>query len=70
MTPVELELPAEGSVFVVFREEGVRFCRRMPDLVATEAVLDGPWTLSFDADGGAPTGLLGPVKLVVRKAAE
>jgi hypothetical protein len=54
VTPVELELPAEGSVFVVFREEGVRFCRRMPDLVATEAVLDGPWTLSFDADGGAP----------------
>ena len=58
MTPVELELPAEGSMFVVFREEGVRFCRRMPNLVATEAVLDGPWTLSFDADGGAPTNAI------------
>ena len=58
VTPVELELPAEGSVFVVFREEGVRFCRRMPDLVATEAVLDGPWMLSFDADGGAPTNAI------------
>ena len=58
VTPVELELPAEGSVFVVFREEGVRFFRRMPNLVATEAVLDGPWTLSFDADGGAPTNAI------------
>ena len=58
VTPVALELPAEGSVFVVFREEGFRFSRRMPDLAVSESALGGPWTLSFDADGGAPTNAI------------
>ena len=58
VTPVALELPAEGSVFVVFREEGFRFSRRMPDLAVSESALGGPWTLSFDVDGGAPTNAI------------
>ena len=54
VTPVKLELPAEGSVFVVFREEGIRFLRRLPNLVETVCDVKGPWTLRFDANGGAP----------------
>ena len=57
VTPVELELSAEGSVFVVFRKEGTRFCRRMPFLVETVHDVKGPWTLRFDAGGGAPEGV-------------
>ena len=56
MTQVELSLAAEESVFVVFRKNGTRFYRRMPNLVETINKVNGPWTLCFDAGGGAPQG--------------
>ena len=54
VTPVQLSLAAEESVFVVFRKDGTRFCRRMPNLVESVNGVKGPWTLRFDAGGGAP----------------
>lgn len=56
-TRVRLDLPAMGSVFVVFREPG-----RGPDPVATFRAaadpaplsIDGPWTVAFEADLGGP----------------
>ncbi|MBR1921410.1 MAG: hypothetical protein IJ829_05340 [Kiritimatiellae bacterium] len=64
VTPVALSLAAEESVFVVFREEGVRFVRRMPNPARFPAEVNGPWTLVFDANGGAPTNALALAKLV------
>jgi len=55
VTPVQLSLAAEESVFVVFRkDDGNRFYRRILPLVETEHDVKGPWTLCFDAGGGAP----------------
>ena len=59
VTPVQLSLAAEESVFVVFRKDDgtTRFCRRILPLVETEHEVKGPWTLCFDAGGGAPQGV-------------
>ena len=57
VTPVQLSLAAEESVFVVFRkDDGMRFYRRILPLVETFHDVKGPWTLCFDAGGGAPEG--------------
>jgi len=57
VTPVQLSLAAEESVFVVFRkDDGMRFYRRILPLVETVHDVKGPWTLCFDAGGGAPEG--------------
>ena len=56
MTQVELSLAAEESVFVVFRKNGTKSYQRMPNLVETINKVNGPWTLCFDAGGGAPQG--------------
>ena len=59
VTPVQLSLAAEESVFVVFRKDDgtTRFFRRILPLVETEHEVKGPWTLCFDAGGGAPQGV-------------
>lgn len=59
VTPVQLSLAAEESVFVVFRKDDgtTRFYRRILPLVETEHEVKGPWTLCFDAGGGAPQGV-------------
>jgi hypothetical protein len=44
---VELDLPANGSVFVVFRKPKLPVSQR-PAITATQPV-DGPWTLEFPA---------------------
>ena len=55
VTPVQLSLAAEESVFVVFRkDDGNRFYRRILPLVETFHDVKGPWTLCFDSSGGAP----------------
>ena len=55
VTPVQLSLAAEESVFVVFyKDDGNRFYRRILPLVETFHDVKGPWTLCFDAGGGAP----------------
>lgn len=56
ITQVELSLAAEESVFVVFRKNGTKSYQRMPNLVETINKVNGPWTLCFDAGGGAPQG--------------
>ena len=56
ITQVELSLAAEESVFVVFRKNGAKSYQRMPNLVETINKVNGPWTLCFDAGGGAPQG--------------
>ena len=57
MTQIQLSLAAEESVFVVFRKDGTRFCRRMPLLDETVHEVKEPWTLRFDEGGGAPQGV-------------
>jgi hypothetical protein len=54
-TVVSLDLPENGSVFVVFRKPG-RSPQSQPPLPAKpqERTLPGPWTVSFEPGRGAP----------------
>lgn len=55
VTVVPLNLPAGGSVHVVFRKAANEAARTItpPDLVE-KGVLDGPWALAFQPGRGAP----------------
>ena len=54
-TTVPLQLGPWGSVFVVFRRPTTKTSYTAPTETETEvATLNGPWTVSFQADRGAP----------------
>jgi hypothetical protein len=57
-TTVPLNLEPWGSVFVVFRQSTTATSRTLPRITETELVtLDGPWTVSFQPDRGAPPSI-------------
>jgi hypothetical protein len=51
---VSLELPTNGSVFVVFRRPGQPRPKAPAALRAAEMTLDGPWRVEFESGRGAP----------------
>jgi alpha-L-rhamnosidase len=54
-TIVPLKLEPWGTVFVVFRKKTKETSRTVPAVTETQlATLDGPWTLGFQPDRGAP----------------
>jgi hypothetical protein len=57
-TTVPLHLEPWGTVFVVFRKPAAVATRTIPKPVATTlASVDGPWTLGFQPDRGAPPSI-------------
>jgi hypothetical protein len=54
-TVVPLSMTANDAVFVVFRARAMAPSRRIPERVETSvATLDGPWTVAFAPNLGAP----------------
>jgi hypothetical protein len=54
-TTVPLNLEPWGTVFVVFRRPATEDSHRLPNVTQTNlATIDGPWTVSFQPDRGAP----------------
>jgi hypothetical protein len=55
-TVTALDLPENGSVFVVFRRPAARRSASTPEIVwGSEGIpLDGPWTVTFPEKSGAP----------------
>lgn len=57
-THLTLDLPAYGSMFVVLRKGNAPTARAMPAPSETAlATLDGPWTVAFEPNRGAPPRL-------------
>jgi hypothetical protein len=57
-TTVPLNLEPWGTVFVVFRKPTTEATHRLPKIAQTSlAMLDGPWTVSFQPDRGAPPSI-------------
>ena len=57
-TTVPLHLEPWGTVFVVFRKPTKETTHTLPKVAETEvATVDGPWTVSFQADRGAPPSI-------------
>jgi hypothetical protein len=57
-TTVPLQMEPWGTVFVVFRKKAVASSRTLPDPVETQvATVEGPWTVSFQPDRGAPASI-------------
>lgn len=56
-TIVPLEMRAEDSLFVVFRKASTAPSRTVPPAIPQEiGELEGPWTVAFQPDRGAPPG--------------
>jgi hypothetical protein len=57
-TTVPLHLEPWGTVFVVFRVPAKAMSRTVPNPVETQiATVEGPWSLSFQPDRGAPASI-------------
>jgi hypothetical protein len=57
-TKVPLSLEPWGTVFVVFRKPTSQTSHQQPKVNFTNlATLDGPWTVAFQADRGAPASI-------------
>ena len=57
-TTVPLQLEPWGTVFVVFRKPVREQVRTLPAVMETKvASVDGPWTLAFQANRGAPQSI-------------
>jgi (4-O-methyl)-D-glucuronate---lignin esterase len=57
-TTVPLHLEPWGTVFVVFREAAKEATRTLPRVTETQvATIEGPWTVSFQPDRGAPASI-------------
>jgi hypothetical protein len=57
-TTVPLHLEAWGTVFVVFRRPATTSTRALPKIVETNlATVEGPWSLSFQPNRGAPAAV-------------
>jgi hypothetical protein len=54
-TRLALDLPQDGSVFVVFRKQGQPRSAAVPAVPGAEVALNGTWDVSFQAGRGAPT---------------
>ncbi|MFO7936652.1 MAG: glycosyl hydrolase [Kiritimatiellia bacterium] len=51
---VTLDLPEDGSAFVIFRKKGVPAPSKAPAKLTKELALDGAWKVNFMAGRGAP----------------
>jgi hypothetical protein len=61
-TVVALRLEVDDAVFVVFRKPATAAARTLPVPTATPlATIEGPWTVAFQADRGAPVSVAFPV---------
>jgi hypothetical protein len=58
-TAVDLELPANGSVFVVFRRPA-RAVQAEPATTPEPVAIDGEWTVEFEPNRGAPASVTMP----------
>jgi hypothetical protein len=57
-TTVPLKLEPWGTVFVIFRKPTREASYTMPAVIQTElATIDGPWTVNFQPDRGAPPSI-------------
>jgi hypothetical protein len=57
-TTVPLRLEPWGTVFVVFSKTTTEISHTLPKVTETQmATLDGPWTLNFQPDRGAPPSI-------------
>ncbi|MBW4028739.1 MAG: glycoside hydrolase [Acidobacteria bacterium] len=57
-TAVPLHLEPWGTAFIVFRKSTTEKSRRLPSERATDvATINGPWTVAFQADRGAPPSI-------------
>jgi hypothetical protein len=57
-TTVPLHLEPWGAVFVVFRKPAAAPARTLPAIAESSlATIDGPWTLSFQPNRGAPASI-------------
>jgi hypothetical protein len=57
-TTVPLKLEPWGTVFVVFRKPAAAPAKTLPQITETKvATVDGPWTVSFQPDRGAPASI-------------
>jgi hypothetical protein len=57
-TTVPLSLEPWGTVFVVFRRPTTETSHRLPDTVEAHlATINGPWTVGFQPDRGAPPSI-------------
>ncbi len=57
-TTVPLHLEPWGTVFVVFRKATGETSRQLPKVIQTTlAAVDGPWTVNFEPDLGAPSSI-------------
>jgi hypothetical protein len=57
-TETTLSLPADGSVFVVFRKPAKKSALTLPPSHPEAVVsMDGPWTVAFQPDRGAPASI-------------
>jgi hypothetical protein len=57
-TTVPLDLEPWGTVFVVFRNAATETSHTVPPLVETDvATVNGPWTVAFQPDRGAPASV-------------
>lgn len=56
LTSIQLELPAHGSVFVVFQKKNRTALPEFSETLSgfAERVIQGPWTVHFPAGWGAP----------------
>ncbi len=71
VTVVPLELGAEGSQFVVFREVTQAASRDIAPVVQQAlGVIDGPWTVSFQPGRGAPASITLPALAPLNESAD
>jgi hypothetical protein len=58
-TQIPLHLEPWGTVFVVFRRAATATVRTLPGKTETQLrTVDGPWTISFEANRGAPSPIM------------
>jgi hypothetical protein len=59
-TELALELPANGSTFVIFRRPATRSFPPAADVTRGVMAIDGSWTVDFEAGRGAPASVVLP----------
>jgi hypothetical protein len=59
-TEVTLELPGNGSAFVVFRRPAAGARASAPPIVSATILIEGSWMLDFEAGRGAPASVVFP----------
>jgi hypothetical protein len=59
-TEITLDLPANGSTFVIFRRPAARTALPKPPTIRDTLALDGSWTVNFEPGRGAPASIVLP----------